>query len=130
MGCRSTFVTEFLKTGNATQSAKTAGYSSPNSYGTKLLAQGWVQDQLRKAANPVLKKRQVTVESLTAMAMGAHDREDARPGEQLKAVEVLAKLHKLLDTDVKHTHEHRFIGVQYEDIKTIDGKVVEDTDPA
>ena len=97
---RENFLTYYLSNGgNATEAAGRAGYKQPHVAGSRLLKHPAVIEQVRLSTAPSIRKNMITIERLTNMALGAHDRDDARAGDQLKAVEVIAKLHKLLEND-------------------------------
>ena len=98
MSRQATFVEEYLKDGNATRAATVAGYSNPNSYGTRLLDTKSVQDMLKARAGPVLKKQGYTVEKLSEMAQNLYDKPIAG-SERAAAINILAKLHRLIDNE-------------------------------
>ena len=117
---RAKFITAFLETDNATEAAKLAGYSTPAKAGSRLLTHPEVREALAKEAAKHLKRRDISLDGLTSMALDVHDAEDARAGDRLKAIETVARLHKMFDVEVSHKHEHVFVGVSFDEMKTID----------
>ena len=100
---RDVIIDEYLKHGNAKRAAAAAGYSNPQQQGSRLLQTPFVKEALCKAITPVMKERAATVENLTDRAFTAHDRSDARASEQIKALEFVAKLHRLMEPDTAKT---------------------------
>lgn len=88
---RRTFVLEYLRTGNATEAARRAGYAKAKQEGARLLTFAAVRRALEVFQKPAEEHAYRNVEGLRAWWAQMMDNEDVGAKERLKASELLAK---------------------------------------
>ncbi len=106
------FVNEYLSNGfNATQAAKSAGYSEKTAYsqGQRLLKHDEVKEQVEKVREKLLKDSETKVEDLVNVLKEITENEiERRPTASIKAIEVLCKLLGLNATEkTEITHQYQ-----------------------
>lgn len=91
---QSRFVEEYLIDLNATQAAIRAGYSEKTAQiiGFENLSKPIIQEDLQKRMDAQSKRTEITADQiLQEIASIAYDEENVRPGDRLRALELLGK---------------------------------------
>jgi phage terminase small subunit len=92
---RRAFVDAYLKSGNATQAAREAGYKKPKEEGTRLLSFAAVKAALKERGAAIEQGRIMSAQRVLERLSEEAEDCDFAPS-RLKALEILAKYHQLL----------------------------------
>ena len=91
-GRQAIFVTEYLMDGNATRSAKKAGYSSPRQQGSRLLSKVVIKEAIAKSRAELRVKNMSKIDLLVAELEKIIDDKALHVNSRLKAIELSLKM--------------------------------------